>query len=108
MPFPIIIVADHAASQLEQLGTKSKFWYQDDDKRMLFKQGRPGTGENWAEKVCCELCELLNLPHAHYDFAEWQNKEGVVTQSIVPPKERLILGNELLAHVHGREGYDEA
>ncbi|MFV2058894.1 MAG: phosphatidylinositol kinase, partial [Thiohalomonadales bacterium] len=61
---------DHAASQLEQLGTKSKFWYRNDYGSMLFKQGRPNTGENWAEKVCCEMCKLLKLPHAHYEFAE--------------------------------------
>jgi len=51
MTYPIIEVPEGASSQLEQLGTKSKFWYRDqDNKRILFKRGRPGTGENWAEK----------------------------------------------------------
>ena len=65
MTYPIIEVPEGASSQLEQLGTKSKFWYRDEhDKRGMFKRGRPGTGENWAEKVCCEICRLLGLPHA--------------------------------------------
>ena len=49
----------------EQLGTKRKIWYQDDDgKFLLFEEGRPGTGENRAEKLASELCELIGLPHA--------------------------------------------
>ena len=89
---------------LEPLGTKTKFWYRDEqEKNILFKAGRPDTGENWAEKVCCELCSLLGLPHAEYDLAVWESptetKKGVITPSFVPdkPYARLILGNELLA-----------
>jgi len=64
MSFDIHEVAKHASTQLEQLGTKAKFWYRDvSGNSMLFKQGRPGTGENWAEKVSCEICNLLKLPH---------------------------------------------
>jgi len=99
MAYPIINISDKAADQLEQLGTKSKFWYADGNRRMLFKVGRPNTGENWAEKVACEICKLLGLPHAHYEFATWGDKKGVITQSFVPPDARLILGNELLAHL---------
>ncbi len=65
MTYPIIHVPDDASTQLEQLGTKAKFWYRDETgDSVLFKVGRPGTGENWAEKVCCEICKMLNLPHA--------------------------------------------
>ncbi len=68
MTFPIVIVSPDASTQLEQLGTKAKFWYQfDENQKALFKAGRPGTGENWAEKVCCELARLLGLPHAEQD-----------------------------------------
>jgi len=78
MTFPIIEVPADSANQLEQLGTKSKFWYTDDqNRRMLFKIGRPNTGENWAEKVSCEICSLLNIPHAHYEFAQCQEAKGV-------------------------------
>lgn len=96
--YPVVVVPEDASSQLEQLGTKSKFWYQNElGQTVLFKEGRPGTGENWAEKVCCEICSALDLPHAHYDFATWRGRVGVITPTIVPERGRLILGNELLA-----------
>lgn len=106
MSYPIIELADDAPIQLEQLGTKTKFWYYGQDgRRMLFKEGRPGTGENWAEKVCCEICRLLDIPHAVYDLASWKNRKGVVTPSFVPDDARLVLGNELLARII--DDYDE-
>lgn len=77
MSFPIITVQPHSSTQLEQLGTKAKFWYQSDDGRqVLFKEGRPDTGENWAEKVCCEVARLLDVPHAEYELAVWNGKQG--------------------------------
>jgi hypothetical protein len=98
MSYPIIELTYDAPIQLEQLGTKAKFWFRDTDgQQVLFKVGRPGTGENWAEKVCCEICKLLDLPHAHYDLAIWDGRKGVVTKSFVPDGARLVFGNELLS-----------
>ncbi len=106
MTYPIIELAEDAPTQLEQLGTKAKFWYRDEKgRRMLFKEGRPRTGENWAEKVCCEICRLLELPHAEYDFAVWKGRKGVITPTFVPKGGRLVLGNELLARIV--EDYDQ-
>jgi len=106
MTYPIIHVPDSVSSQLEQLGTKAKFWYWDENgNKVLFKEGRPNTGENWAEKVCCEICRLLELPHAEYDLAIWKGRNGIVTPSFVPADGRLIHGNEVLAKIH--EDYDE-
>lgn len=95
MPYPIIRVLDDAADITEALGTKPKFWY--DAGRMLYKEGRSGSGDHWAEKVCCEICKLLGLPHADYELAEWRGRQGVVTPNFVPEGGRLVLGNELLA-----------
>lgn len=96
--YPIIKVSDDASDLPEQLGTKPKFWFKDESGRWcLFKEGRPNSGENWAEKICCELCEILGIPHAHYDFAIWRQLKGVVSPTFVPDGGRLILGNELLA-----------
>jgi len=94
--FPIKSISDDAPILFEQLGTKSKFWL--DDFHSLFKLNRDGTGEDWAEKVTCELCALLGIPHAHYELAVWKEKRGVVTKNFALAKEgkRLILGNELL------------
>jgi hypothetical protein len=63
--FRVVTVPNDAAFLPEQLGTKRKFWFQNDvffD--FLFKEGRPDSGEDWAEKVASELCNLLDLPHA--------------------------------------------
>lgn len=107
MAYPVIEVPPDASTQLEQLGTKGKFWYRgEDDRQVLFKVGRPGTGENWAEKVCCEIARLLGLPHAEYELATWKAEPGVASPSIVPKEGRLILGNELLAKVYEHEQYD--
>jgi hypothetical protein len=101
MTYPIITVLSDSSTQLEQLGTKAKFWYPfDANQKALFKAGRPGTGENWAEKVCCELARLLGLPHAEYELALYRGTKGVISPSLVPKHGRLILGNELLAWVH--------
>jgi hypothetical protein len=98
--YPVVRVPDDAADSTEQLGTKPKFWFRDDaGRRCLFKQGRPGTGENWAEKVSGELCGLLGIPHAHYDLAVWRDQAGVVSPNFVPEDCRLVLGNELLARL---------
>lgn len=85
----------------EQLGSKSKFWYVDNRRRMLFKAEERGTGEDWAEKIACQLCELLGLGHVHYELAELFDhgmlvQPGVICESCAPPPTSLVLGNQLL------------
>ncbi|MEW6378300.1 MAG: hypothetical protein AB1611_01700 [bacterium] len=94
-----VIEITNEYNTIEQLGTKAKFWFYDksDNTTKSFKIGRPGTGENWAEKVACELAKLLNLPCAEYEFAIWKGKEGVISPCFVPPDGRLVHGNEILA-----------
>jgi hypothetical protein len=101
MTFPIITIKDR--DKLEQLGTKTKFWFYNDGGTFpqLFKIGRLGTGENWSEKVTSELAKLIGIPSASYEFAEWQNEQGVATPSFVPENGRLIHGNEILAKSMG-------
>lgn len=100
--FEIVVVPPGADELSEQMGTKFKFWYQDEVYgRTLFKEGRPGTGENWAEKLACEFAALLGIPHAHYELAQWQGRNdvirhGVICPSVVPDGARLIHGNELV------------
>jgi hypothetical protein len=98
--YPVIQVPEDAADLPEALGTKPKFWYLDPSgTRTLYKEGRPGSGEHWAEKICCEICGLLAIPHAEYDLAEWRQRKGVVSPSFVPDEARLVLGNELLGKI---------
>lgn len=106
MPYPIVTVPRHTSAQLEQLGTKPKFWFRAEDGTLtLFKEGFEGSGEHWAEKLACEVAAALGLPHAHYDLAEFDGRLGVVSPNFVPTAGRLILGNELLAKVF--TGYAE-
>lgn len=86
------------AENLEPLGTKRKYWFREGDTRLLFKAEERGTGEDWAEKIACELCALLGLPHVPYDLAVeiGTEKPGVVCASCAPPPMALVMGNQLL------------
>jgi len=89
------------AEDIEYLGTKRKFWFTADGQRFLFKAEERGTGEDWAEKVVCELARLLGLPHVEYDLAhEYEGERaiqpGVVCATFVPRPQILVLGNQLL------------
>lgn len=93
--FPIINV-EHDAEHDEPMGTKFKFWFSQSDKEWLFKQGRPTTGEDWAEKIASELADLLGVSHANYELAVWQDKPGVVSSNFLPRNGLLAHGNEIL------------
>lgn len=86
------------AERLEPLGTKRKFWFTNEqNQRVLFKAEARGTGEDWAEKVACELSTLLGLPHVHYELAsDSANIPGVICVTCAPPPSALILGNQLM------------
>jgi hypothetical protein len=99
--YQVITVPDEAGDILEQLGTKPKFWFTDENSnKYLFKlnrsAGEDATGEDWSEKVVSELCELLGLPHAEYELAIWKNQPGVASLSFAPSGGRWVAGNEVL------------
>lgn len=94
-PYPILpIKLDTEAP--ENLGTKEKFWVKHNGKLHLLKFGREGTGEDWAEKISCELCSHLNIEHANYELCTYNNRRAVLSQTIVESGERLIHGNEII------------
>ncbi|NEP77182.1 MAG: HipA-like protein [Okeania sp. SIO3B3] len=97
--FDIIEVREDSILETEQLGTKEKFWYCQDELNYLYKKARPNTGEAWAEKIASELCELLKLPHAHYELANWKGNLGTISPSFVPENKTLILGNQILVKI---------
>jgi hypothetical protein len=94
--FPIITVDSRKAESLEPLGTKPKFWL--DDRSKLFKAEERGTGEDWAEKLACEFCALLGLPHVHYELAHDMHRDvpGVICPTCAPPPLVMGLGNQML------------
>jgi excisionase family DNA binding protein len=102
--FDILDISDVEPIQDEQMGTKRKFWFETENWQFLFKVGRDNTGDNWAEKVASELCELIRLPHAEYELAVWRKAKGVVSPTFVPVGAQLRPGNEILARImHGYE-----
>lgn len=119
--YPILRVDAASSEGLEPLGTKRKFWFTGaDGRRMLFKAEERGTGEDWAEKLACELAALLGLPHVHYELAmllrpphelaqDSTGVPGVVCASCAPPPSALVLGNQLMLDVDpaypGQEKY---
>lgn len=103
--YPIKHINPDLAENLEPLGTKRKYWFREPasvagqpDTRVLFKAEERGTGEDWAEKITCELAALLDLPHVHYDLAMeiGTDKPGVVCASCVGEPWALVLGNQVL------------
>ncbi|MCG9515150.1 hypothetical protein MCL26_08510 [Acinetobacter pittii] len=86
----------------EQLGTKSKFWYfeSDTNESILFKSTKTKEGarlgEDWSEKVACELAELIDLPHAHYELAIYNSERGVISPNFINGKDQQLLAGNLL------------
>jgi hypothetical protein len=98
--YEIVVVPPDAAEAPEQMGTKRKFWFQHPDLGLcLFKLARDGTGEDWSEKVACELAGLLGLPRARYEMAVWKEQPGSVSVSMLSEGDSLIHGNELIAEL---------
>ncbi|MEZ5444107.1 MAG: hypothetical protein R3F15_21805 [Lysobacterales bacterium] len=97
--FPIVRIDSSMAEALEPLGTKRKFWFTGaKGRRLLFKAEERGTGEDWAEKVSCELAGLLGLPHVHYELAfdTAARTPGVICESCVVAPTVLLMGNQLM------------
>jgi hypothetical protein len=97
--FTVVRVDQQLAEVIEPLGTKRKFWFNDDQgRRILFKAEERGTGEDWAEKLACEFCRLLGLPHVEYQLAEEVRTKtpGVVCETFTPSPWALVLGNQAL------------
>ncbi len=99
MYYPIVEI--ESKNEIEQLGTKEKYWIEDKkaNQKKLFKIGRENTGENWAEKVACEIAKIIGLPVAEYELAIYEGKLGTLSTSFVGDDERLIHGNELLVKI---------
>lgn len=110
MQFPIYIVKEQDFDDFEDMGTKSKFWYTESDcgQQFLFKsihtedkQGTPivRDGEDWAEKIACELAELLQIPHAKYDLALHNGERGIRSLNFSVKGDTLTFGNTLLEKI---------
>ncbi|WP_418114367.1 HipA domain-containing protein [Vibrio scophthalmi] len=110
MEYPIYEVFDDTFDDFEDMGTKSKFWYTDPDtkEQYLFKsthtEDKRGTpvirvGDDWAEKIACEIAECLGIPHAKYDLANHNGEQGIRSANFSTAGDTLVFGNTLLERV---------
>jgi hypothetical protein len=105
MAFPILEVEPGSLLGDEQLGSKPKFWFLHEERRWLFKEARPGTGEDWAEKVAAEVARLAKVPAARVELATYKGRRGCASMSLLEvDAEALVHGNELMAAT--MVGYD--
>ena len=109
--FPIVDVTDWEVIRTEPMGGKTKDWRQQPStqEHWLYKQvgrksGQAGNvaaefvGEDWAEKIVCELAQIAGFPVAVVDLASVKSRRGCISRSIVEheDEEELVHGNELL------------
>ena len=106
--FDIVSIPGDARLDTEQLGSKPKFWALLNGQRWLFKEARPGTGEDWAEKAAAEIARTLGLNAATVELAEYEGRPGCISLNFidVAAGEALVHGNEVLAW--SLTGYDKA
>jgi hypothetical protein len=98
--FPIFEISPEAPEASEAMGTKEKFWLRHEELGLcLYKKARENTGEDWSEKIADELCKLIELPHAEYELAIFNNEKGTISKSFLPENSSLITGNEILAQI---------
>lgn len=98
--FRIITIPPEAPEESEEMGTKEKFWFHHEELGLcLYKKARQNTGEDWSEKIAAELCQIIQLPHAEYELASFNNEKGIVSKSFLPENSSLVTGNEILAQI---------
>jgi hypothetical protein len=101
-PFPIVEI-DGVPERDEPIGSKAKFWFRREagGDLWLFKEARPNTGEDWAEKLAAEFAAMLGLPHAEVELARHGDIAGVVIKDFTDQHRLgvLVHGNELLFEI---------
>lgn len=108
--FSIIDISEQDVDFPEQMGTKSKFWFTDKNSgtEFLFKSTHTEdkyqnpiirVGENWSEKIACEIACELGIPHAKYDLAVNKGEHGIVSQNFCSLGDELTFGNSLIEHI---------
>lgn len=102
MAYPILDVAPVTLIGDEQLGTKPKFWFLRDGHEWLFKEARPNTGEDWAEKIAAEVAAQIQVDAANVELAQFRGRRGSASKSFINRNtDNLVHGNELLGRITG-------
>lgn len=109
--FPVIEIKLKTGSSLqtiadEVMGSKPKFWVvrERTERRALWKEARPNSGEDWSEKVAYHIAKQLGVPCPRVDLARIGSKRGVLSwdflRHLSPSgsvfRSTLVHGNDLL------------
>jgi HipA-like protein len=103
--YPVFDVSGSVTERPETLGSKEKIWLMPEpalglpSMPHLFKVGRANTGENWSEKVCCEIAKALELPCANYALAVCNGVQGVLSERFLPIGAPFYPANMILSRV---------
>lgn len=99
MSYPIVNIPADAREDTEQLGSKPKFWVFLNGQRWLFKDARPDTGEDWAEKAAAEVAKAIGIRAATVELADYSGRRGCISLNFVDRQagQALVHGNEILA-----------
>ena len=102
--YPVHDVTGWIAERPEALGSKEKFWlipptHVPPPRPHLFKLGRHNTGENWAEKACCEILKSLGIPCAEYNFAIHEGRRGVISERFFQDGGSFVPANMILSRL---------
>jgi hypothetical protein len=105
--FAVIDVDHWPPAGEEQLGTKPKQWLAHPEtgdlwlwKESTWNTGRDGRryrkGDDWAERIACEVGRALDLPVARVELAAPGELPGVISRRFLTVPQVLVHGNELL------------
>ena len=94
---------------LEQLGNRSKFWFDLDDRRVMFKEQYANTLEAYAELILSLMIEKMQIPYlsaAKYDLAVLTYKDkkilGVITENFKKEGIKYYTGSDIIVDVYNR------
>ncbi|MFE7199378.1 hypothetical protein ACFU8R_03815 [Pseudonocardia alni] len=108
MLYPVVDVSGWEPARPETIGREEKLWLREPgapvhsrERDWLFKPvivpaNGNRQGEDWAEKIVCELGELLGVPCAEVQMAVRNGRAGSVSRNVAPDGWNLVLGSLLL------------
>lgn len=107
MTYDIFDISNFKQEEFEPLGTKAKYWCSDPmGNHYLFKSIETydsnnsiifREGEDWSEKISCEIAKTLSIPCADYELAHNHSTRGVITKNFISnDNSYLVTGNEIL------------
>lgn len=90
---------------VEKLGARTKFWFDFNGTKTLYKAQFENTYEAYAELIVSELARQLGYKAAYYDLAKMklspnQDTIGVVTKNFKKDNNKYLVGTEIILTVY--------